>query len=99
MPRGAPDPVVESHLGEHAAQIVDVHFGSKALAAAPAWSAFPRVPSFLVQFHTQLRGTLENMKELAERQIEQSGNNGDRMKNCQETVCRAAQPLLRDCER
>ena len=48
VPGGAPDLVVESHLSKHAAQIVDVHFGSKALAAACALRAFPCVPSLLV---------------------------------------------------
>jgi hypothetical protein len=66
MPRAPPDLVVKSHLRKHASQVVDVHSRGKALAASHALSALACIPNFLVQFHTQLRGTLENMNKLAE---------------------------------
>ena len=93
------DPIVESHLRENRAQIVDVHLGSEALAAPPARRSFSRVAGFLVQLHTQLRRALKDVKELAEGQVKQPGEDGDRVKNRQETISSAAQPLLRSRER
>ena len=55
--------------------------------AAPRHIA-PRIalPGFLIELHAQLRGPLEDVKELAERQKEQRGDDGDGVQDREEAV-------------
>ena len=99
---GRPDPAWCSRsraCGSTALQVVDVHARGEALAAARADGAASSVAGVLVQLHAELRRPLEDVEELAERQIEQRGDHRDRVQDGQEAVGRPAQPLLRDRQR
>ena len=76
-----------------------MHPRGKPLAAARAVGSGILLASLLVEFHPELRGPLEDVKELAERQEEQRGDHRDCMQNRQKAIRRAAQPLLRNSER
>ena len=87
--------VVEAHLRQDALQIVDVHPRSEALAAARHSAGSPVFACRLVELHAELRGTLENVKELPERQIEQRGNHGDGVQDREKAV---ELPRSQSCE-
>ena len=53
----------------------------------------------LVELDAELRGPLEDVEELAERQEEQRGDHRDGVQNRQEAVRRTAQPFLRNRQR
>src|ERR1043166_7969717 len=94
MPPWSGGCVVEIEPREDLPQIVNVHLRSETMAATSALSARPGIAGLLVKLHTDLSRPLENVKELPERQVQQSRDHGDRVQDGQKAVCLAAQPLL-----
>src|SRR5215469_15761641 len=96
----AVDRIIESEVGQHfAAQIVDMHFRSEALAATGADGTWILIAGLLVQLDAELRGPLKDVKEFAERKKQESGDDRDRVQNRQEAIGFAAQPFLRNRQR
>src|SRR6266568_4882295 len=91
--------VIESNLWKDALQIFDVHLRGKPLTAALAERRLSRFSCRLVELHTELSGTLENMEELSEWKIQQRSNHGDGVQNRQKTVELSAHPVLGNSKR
>ena len=86
--------VVKSQARQHLLEIFNVPARSKTLAATATADPFIPLPGLLVKLHPQLGRPLEDMKELAEWQIKQSGDDRHGVQNGQELIETAAQPKL-----
>ena len=86
----AVDAIVEPELGQHAAGDRRAASGTRSGGRIARKSALVLRAVGLIQLDAQLRGTLEDVEELAEWQIQQRADHGDSVEDRQEAVERAA---------
>src|SRR5581483_5917997 len=69
---GTGNRVIEAELRKHLLQIINVHARGECLATAGTKCRFADLAGTLVELHAQLGGALEDVEELAKRQIQQA---------------------------
>ena len=82
---------VQADICQHCSEILHMHGTGKSLLANTALRRRLRCIRSLVDGNAELGGALENVKELSERQVEQSGHHGQRMNQGDGTVAIAVQ--------
>src|SRR3954464_3195915 len=91
--------VIEADLWQHTLKVVNVHARRERLFAHCAQGARLALAGTLIELYPKLCRPLEDVEELSERQVQQRCNYCDGMRDRDEIVEAAAQPLLRDRQR
>src|SRR5262249_13141854 len=86
--------IIKTHLWENFLEIFHMHSRSVTLATTSADCAAVLGSRLLIELDTQLRRSLEDVKELAEGKIEQRSDHCNRVRDGNKVVKASSQPFL-----
>ena len=91
---GGGEAVVEAELVEHDFEVIDVHLAGEVFAAGAAVGARALLTGFFVEAHHQRAGALEDVEELAERNVEQQRDDADHVDHGPQPVAAAGEEFV-----